>query len=74
MTDIELLPSPLGHWMMLCPCGSTELRSSPGPAWAAFDMRPLTESRYRITCCQCGNSTETNHHVDAIEEHDAVTR
>ncbi|ATJ83306.1 hypothetical protein ACFPTY_09840 [Halomonas beimenensis] len=74
MTDIELLACPLGHWMMLCPCGSTELRSSPGLVWTAFDLRPLADSRYRITCDQCGNSTETCHHVDAIGEHDAVSR
>ncbi|ATJ83305.1 hypothetical protein ACFPTY_09835 [Halomonas beimenensis] len=68
MNDIELLPSPLGHWMMMCPCGAAELRSPRGPAWATFELRTLADHRYRITCCECGHVTEQSHHRQAALE------
>lgn len=70
MNEIELLPSPLGHWMMLCPCGAAELRAPQGPAWADFELRALDERRYRITCGHCGNTTEQYRRREAALEPD----
>ncbi|MDR5868072.1 hypothetical protein [Halomonas koreensis] len=59
------MPSPLGHWMMLCPCGAVELRATQGPAWHAFELAPIAAGRYRITCRTCGHTTERAHHREA---------
>lgn len=58
MPEIELVPSPLGHWMMMCSCGATEIRSPKGPNWTSFELRSLDETSYRITCGSCGRMTQ----------------
>ena len=61
MNDITMIPDPRGRWVMMCPCGATEIRAPNGPSWAAFDLRLMEGNRYQITCHSCRHSTQ--HHM-----------
>lgn len=58
MEEIKMIPNPIGGWIMMYPCGASEIRSREDPAWAAFELRTLGKHRYRIACKACGHATE----------------
>ncbi|SDI69592.1 hypothetical protein [Billgrantia gudaonensis] len=58
MKDIELIPDPIDGWIMMCPCGATEIRTRKCTRWETFELHALELNRYRITCKTCGNATE----------------
>ncbi|SDG22137.1 hypothetical protein SAMN05216571_106153 [Onishia taeanensis] len=58
MEEIDMYPEPAGGWIMMCPCGATEIHGRHTTRWKAFKLRWLTESRYQMTCLECGRATE----------------
>ncbi|QFU01606.1 hypothetical protein FIU83_08145 [Halomonas sp. THAF5a] len=66
MPEITLMPVPQGRWVLMCPCGATEIRAQDGPHWAAFDLEKVDGRRYRITCQACGHITEHHWNQDAM--------
>lgn len=58
MDDITMMSDPRGRWVMMCPCGAAEIRAPDGPSWASFELHLISGSRYRVTCRDCGHTTE----------------
>ena len=58
MHEIDMIPDPDGTWIMICPCGQTEIRGRGVKARQAFEAALLPGSRYRVTCRACGRFVE----------------
>ncbi len=58
MDEIKMTADAAGRWVMMCPCGTSEIRADDGPAWLDFELEQLGPNRYRITCSACGHVTE----------------
>ncbi|QFU00982.1 hypothetical protein FIU83_04975 [Halomonas sp. THAF5a] len=58
MDEIEMMPAPGGTWIMICPCGQTEIRGRGVKAWHEFEATMLPRDRYRVTCRACGRRME----------------
>ncbi len=58
MDEIALMPDPAGRWVMMCPCGASEIRADAGPTWHDFELTLLDTNRYRVRCTSCGRVTE----------------
>ncbi len=58
MDEIDMYPEPSGGWIMACPCGATEIRGRKSNHWTAFDLGWLDKQNYRLSCLDCGHTTE----------------
>ncbi|SEL65773.1 hypothetical protein [Halomonas daqiaonensis] len=59
MDEIEMMPIPDGTWIMVCPCGQSEVRGRGlKPSWQAFEAKMLPGRRYRVCCKACGRCLE----------------
>ncbi len=52
-----MMPTPAGGWVMMCPCGVTEVRSLGREDWREFRMQDLPDNRYQLVCLQCERAT-----------------
>ncbi|QFT85037.1 hypothetical protein FIU88_08610 [Halomonas sp. THAF12] len=68
MDDITLMPEPRGGWLMMCPCGASEIRPSTMDTWHEFGVTAVEDRTYLLVCGQCQQRTVYRQPAPAQED------
>lgn len=58
LDEIRVIPTSWGEWVLICPCGQSEIRDKRNQEWQHFEVKALLMRRYRITCLICSRMTK----------------
>ncbi|MCK2183222.1 hypothetical protein [Halomonas getboli] len=68
MNDITLMPEPRGGWLMMCSCGTSEIRPSAMDTWHEFAVTAVEDRTYQLVCSQCHQRSLYHQPTPAAED------